>query len=121
MIDIILFTNLSNITNFDQMELKNVFFQEFWLSYELKIIEFEMQCRGFIKEFGRMLILFYMDTIWKEHLQKMALIRDAVGWRRYGQRNPLFEYKEEGYQLFKNRNLITRRLVLHELLHSSIF
>ena len=33
----------------------------------------------------------------------MSLLRDAVGWRSYGQRNPLFEYKEEAYELFQNR------------------
>jgi preprotein translocase subunit SecA len=36
----------------------------------------------------------------------MALLRDAVGWRSYGQRNPLFEYKEEAYEFFKPENYI---------------
>jgi hypothetical protein len=31
-----------------------------------------------------------------------ALLRDAVEWRSYGQRNPLFEFKEEAYNLFQN-------------------
>ena len=50
----------------------------------------------------------------------MSLLRDAVGWRRYGQRNPLYEYKEEAYSLFKCRGLITRHLVIYELFRSSI-
>jgi preprotein translocase subunit SecA len=50
----------------------------------------------------------------------MALLRDAVGWRSYGQRNPLFEYKDEAYELFKSRGLITRQLVIYDLIRSSI-
>ena len=50
----------------------------------------------------------------------MALLRDAVGWRSYGQRNPLFEYKDEAYELFKSRGLITRHLVIYDLIRSSI-
>ena len=62
----------------------------------------------------RTLILIYIDIDWKEHLQKMALLRDAVGWRSYGQRNPLFEYKDEAYELFK-RVVNTRQLVIYDL------
>lgn len=115
-----LFYTSYTISDYNVSELKLALYQEFWLSYELKILEFEVQYRGLIREFGRILILYYMDLVWKEHLQKMSLLRDAVGWRRYGQRNPLFEYKEEAYQLFKYRNLITRRIVIYELLYSSI-
>jgi len=106
--------------NLDPFELQTYLFQEFWLSYEAKVLEFEIECLGLIREFERTLILTYMDREWKEHLQKMSLLRDAVGWRRYGQRNPLYEYKEEAYNLFKCRGLITRHLVIYELFRSSI-
>jgi preprotein translocase subunit SecA len=109
-----------NSENFDPFELQTYLFQEFWLSYEAKVMELEIQHLGLIRELERTLILIYMDREWKEHLQKMSLLRDAVGWRRYGQRNPLFEYKEEAYNLFKCRGLVTRHLVIYELLRSSI-
>lgn len=105
---------------FNPDELQLYLFQEFWVSYEAKVIELEIQHLGLIRELERTLILIYMDREWKEHLQKMSLLRDAVGWRRYGQRNPLYEYKEEAYALFKCRGLITRHLVIYELLRSSI-
>ena len=50
----------------------------------------------------------------------MALLRDAVGWRSYGQRNPLFEYKDEAYELFKSRGIIARHLVIYDLIRSCI-
>ena len=106
--------------NFDSIELKTYLFQEFWLCYESKVLELEIRHLGIIRALERTLILIYIDIDWKEHLQKMALLRDAVGWRSYGQRNPLFEYKDEAYELFKSRGLITRQLVIYDLIRSFI-
>ena len=107
-------------SNFDLLELKTYLFQEFWLCYETKVLELEIRHLGIIRALERTLILIYIDIDWKEHLQKMALLRDAVGWRSYGQRNPLFEYKDEAYELFKSRGLITRQLIIYDLIRSSI-
>ena len=109
-----------NLNNFDILELKTYLFQEFWLSYETKVLELEIRHLGIIRALERTLILIYIDTEWKEHLQKMSLLRDAVGWRSYGQRNPLFEYKDEAYEFFKRRAQITRHLVIYDLIRSSI-
>jgi preprotein translocase subunit SecA len=108
------------LKNFDSFELKLYLFQEFWLTYETKVLELEIRHLGIIRALERTLILIYIDINWKEHLQKMTLLRDAVGWRSYGQRNPLFEYKDEAYELFRNRGLITRHLVIFDLIRSSI-
>jgi len=118
--DLILNKFESNLNNFDPVELKIYLFQEFWLTYEMKVIELELRHLGIIRALERTLILIYIDIDWKEHLQKMALLRDAVGWRSYGQRNPLFEYKDEAYELFKSRGLITRHLVIYDLIRSCI-
>jgi len=109
-----------NLNNFDILELKIYLFQEFWLVYETKVLELEIRHLGIIRALERTLILIYIDTEWKEHLQKMGLLRDAVGWRSYGQRNPLFEYKDEAYEFFKRRAQITRHLVIYDLIRSSI-
>ena len=109
-----------DISKFNTIELKNYLFQEFWLSYELKVLELEIRHLGIIRALERTLILIYIDIDWKDHLQKMSLLRDAVGWRSYGQRNPLFEYKDEAYELFKSRGLITRHLVIYDLIRSCI-
>ena len=115
------FVSLSdNLNNLDSFELKTFLFQEFWLSYETKVLEFEICQIGLIGSFERTIILYYTDIAWKEHLQKIALLRDAVGWRSYGQRNPLFEFKEEAYNLFQNRNITIRHLLIRDFLHSFI-
>ena len=109
-----------DLTNLDSLELKTYLFQEFWLSYESKVLEFEICQIGLIRSFERTIILYYTDIAWKEHLQKISLLRDAVGWRSYGQRNPLFEFKEEAYNLFQNRNITIRHLLIRDFLHSFI-
>ena len=106
--------------NFDLAELKTYLFQEFWLCYEAKSLELEIHQPGIINGLERTLILVYIDIAWKEHLQKIALLRDAVGWRSYGQRNPLFEFKEEAYNLFQNRYVTIRHLLICDFLHSFI-
>ncbi len=116
-----LFTKFrASLSNINSIEFKIYLFQEFWLCYESKVIELEVRQPGIILALERTLILIYIDIAWKEHLQKMSLLRDAVGWRGYGQRNPLFEYKDDAYELFQNRSQTTRHLVIYDLIRSSI-
>jgi len=100
-------------------ELQCYFFQEFWLTYESQESSLQLMSIGAIRELERTLLLDYNDLVWKEHLQKMSFVREAVMWRSYGQRNPLTEYKEEAYYLFQSLNQITRHLVIYDLLRVS--
>ena len=54
-----------------------------------------------MRQLERMVALQNLDTIWMEHLDTMEHLRESVGLRSYGQRDPLVEYKREGYDLFK--------------------
>jgi preprotein translocase subunit SecA len=49
----------------------------------------------------RRIILYVTDTLWVEHIDTMEHMRQSVGLRAYGQREPLVEYKKEGTRLFK--------------------
>ena len=103
-----------------KIELETYLFQEFWLSYEAREAELQVHEIGVIRDIERNLLLVYNDIAWKEHLQKMSLLRDAVGWRSYGQRNPLYEYKDEAYTLFQNLNKVTRQLVIFDLFRTRL-
>ncbi|HSR13987.1 MAG TPA: SEC-C metal-binding domain-containing protein, partial [Thermodesulfobacteriota bacterium] len=48
----------------------------------------------------RVIYLQTIDTLWKEHLLAMDHLKEGIGLRGYGQRNPLQEYQKEGYQMF---------------------
>jgi preprotein translocase subunit SecA len=110
----------SVLKNFELYELKLYLFEEFWLTYQLKIMEFSVYGDGVIENLERSIILINTDKIWREHLQKITLLRDAVKWRGYGQRNPLFEYTREAYAMFQTREKLLRHLVIYDLLRSSI-
>ena len=110
----------SIINNFDLNELKLYLFNEFWLTYQLKIAELSVYGDSIIENLERSIILINTDRIWREHLQKMALLREAVGWRGYGQRNPLYEYKQDAFYMFETREELLRHLVVYDLLRASI-
>jgi len=110
----------SFINDFDSYELKLYLFNEFWLTYNSKIMELSVYGNGIIENLERSIILINTDRIWREHLQKMTLLREAVGWRGYGQRNPLYEYKQDAFYMFETREELLRHLVIYDLLRSSI-
>jgi preprotein translocase subunit SecA len=46
--------------------------------------------------------LSFIDQAWKDHLSEMDYLRSGIGLRAMGQRDPLVEYQNEGYQLFED-------------------
>ena len=105
---------------FSFYELKTYLFNEFWLIYQSKLNELAIYGNGICQNLERSIILITIDQIWREHLQKMALLREAVGWRGYGQKNPLYEYKQDAFYMFETQKEILRNLVIYDLLRSSI-
>ncbi|MTJ91701.1 MAG: preprotein translocase subunit SecA [Desulfovibrio sp.] len=49
----------------------------------------------------RYFLLEELDRCWKEHLRNMDSLRDGIGLRGYGQRDPKLEYKREGFEMFQ--------------------
>ncbi|HEY3856588.1 MAG TPA: preprotein translocase subunit SecA [Verrucomicrobiae bacterium] len=66
-------------------------------TYELKI-SFEQP--EALKSVERYTILRAVDELWQEHLYAMDTLRESIGLRQYGQRDPLIEYKTEGFKVF---------------------
>jgi len=52
------------------------------------------------RQLEKLLLLQMVDTHWKEHLLSMDHLKEGIGLRGYGQKNPLNEYKREAFQLF---------------------
>lgn len=71
-----------------------------WVSYDLKEAEFETYQPGILRQLEKDLLLNEINEEWKNHLQRMDLLKDSIRWRGYGQLDPLNEYKREGYNLF---------------------
>ncbi len=51
---------------------------------------------------SRQMMLGALDSVWKRHLQQMDYLQTAIGLRGYAQKNPLYEYKREALDLFRN-------------------
>ena len=53
-----------------------------------------------MRELERRVVLSVLDRKWREHLYEMDYLREGIGLRGYGQRDPLVEYQREGYDMF---------------------
>jgi preprotein translocase subunit SecA len=67
-------------------------------AYDLKI-SFENPAA--LKTMERFTILRAVDELWQEHLYGMDTLRESIGLRAYGQRDPLIEYKAEAFKVFE--------------------
>ncbi|MGB8951392.1 MAG: preprotein translocase subunit SecA [Candidatus Aminicenantales bacterium] len=54
-----------------------------------------------MREFERIILLQVIDSQWKDHLLGMDYLKEGIGLRGYGQRDPLIEYKKESYDMFQ--------------------
>lgn len=54
-----------------------------------------------MREFERIITLQILDSQWKDHLLAMDYLKEGIGLRGYGQRDPLIEYKKESYDMFQ--------------------
>lgn len=110
----------ATLDSFSLFELKLYLFDEFWLTYRAKMAELEVYGEDLAENFERTVILTNIDWVWREHLQKMNFLREAVGWRGYGQRNPLYEYKRDAFSTFEKCEKTLRQLVIYDLLRATI-
>ena len=74
--------------------------------YNLAVRRYEQQAAKYGAELmqmaSRQMMLGALDSVWKKHLQQMDYLQSAIGLRGYAQKNPLYEYKREALDLFKN-------------------
>ena len=63
----------------------------------------------------RYVVLEELDRCWKEHLRNMDALRDGIGLRGYGQRDPKLEYKREGFLMFENLLIVIRQNIMRTL------
>ncbi|MGB8690636.1 MAG: preprotein translocase subunit SecA, partial [Microcoleus sp.] len=81
-------------------EIKTFLHEQVRNAYDMKESEVNAIRAELMRDAERFFILQQIDTLWREHLQQMDALRESVGLRGYGQKDPLIEYKTEGYELF---------------------
>ncbi|MDN5343244.1 preprotein translocase subunit SecA [Oceanotoga sp. DSM 15011] len=80
----------------DMQELRNEIFDLVWNRYE-------QQKEDFGEEFSKVskyVMLRIIDEKWRNHLDAIEALKEAVGLRAYGQKNPTIEFKKEAYYMF---------------------
>jgi preprotein translocase subunit SecA len=96
-------------------EIKAFLHEQIRIAYDMKEAQIDQIQPGLMRQAERFFILQQIDTLWREHLQQMDGLRESVGLRGYGQKDPLIEYKSEGYEFFLEMMTDIRRNVVYSL------
>nr|YP_010619418.1 Preprotein-translocase subunit a [Xiphosiphonia pinnulata]WAX03431.1 Preprotein-translocase subunit a [Xiphosiphonia pinnulata] len=104
--------------NFD--EIKYYLNEQLRISYDLKEIYLEQLRPGLIRQLEKYYLLQQIDQAWQEHIEKMNLLKEYIGWRSYGQQDPLIEYKNEAFHLFINMIIYIRQTVIYLIMRSRL-
>jgi preprotein translocase subunit SecA len=96
-------------------EMKTFLHEEIRKAYDLKESQVDQSQPGLMRQAERFFILQQIDTLWREHLQAIDSLRESIGLRGYGQKDPLIEYKQEGYEMFLEMMIDIRRNVVYSL------
>ena len=104
-----------DLLGLNKNELKDFLKEQLRNAYDIKEAQVEQSHPGIMREAERFFILQQLDTLWREHLQSMDSLRESVGLRGYGQKDPLIEYKNEGYDMFLDMMINMRRNVIYSM------
>ena len=78
-------------------ELRDVLLEKVKRAYDAKAANENPDA---LKAIERLIVLNALDRLWQEHLYNMDQLRDGIGLRAYGQKDPLVEYKTEAFDMF---------------------
>ena len=73
-----------------------------------------------MRGFEKFVVLRTIDEKWKDHLYAMDQLREGINLRAYGQKNPLLEYKSEGFQMFQEMMSNTSEATIQRLYRTQI-
>jgi len=73
-----------------------------------------------LRQAEKFIMLRVVDTHWVEHLENMDFLKEGIGLRAYGQREPLIEYKKEAYEMFQDMLSSIRRDISRFLMRLEI-
>ena len=101
-------------------QIKYFLYEQLRITYDLRESYLEQLRPGLIRQLEKYYLLQQIDKAWQEHLEKMALLRESIGWRSYGQQDPLIEYKNEAFNLFINMVTYIRQTVVYLTMRSRL-
>ena len=91
--------DFKDISSFSEKEIKNKILSIFQDARKARV---DMVGNENAKDIEKRIFLQCIDLNWKSHIQYLEQLRQVIGLRSYGQRDPLIEYKKEAFTLFEN-------------------
>ncbi len=90
--------NTADLANLTREEIEEHIYTQLVAKYEQKE---QLVTSEVMREMERMIMLHVIDGQWKDNLLSMDHLKEGIGLRGYGQKDPLVEYKKESYVLFE--------------------
>ncbi len=94
-----IYSYLEELTNFSDKDLRESLNKKFQNSREERI---KLLGKDQSQDIEKKIFLQTIDINWKSHIQYLEQLRQVIGLRSYGQRDPLVEYKKEAFHLFES-------------------
>jgi preprotein translocase subunit SecA len=88
-----------DLMNLDRRQVEEEIKEQLVKKYQEKV---DMVGEDLMRETERMIMLNVIDNQWKDHLLSMDHLKEGIGLRGYGQKDPLIEYKKESYIMFQD-------------------
>ena len=87
-----------------------------------EVINYKKESIGsqIFENFVKFVSLSEIDKRWKEHLSAMDQMREGINLRAYGQKNPLIEYKKEGFLLFEEMMFYINKEILRNIFRTNL-
>ena len=101
-----------------QKELKHLLKERAVKAYEVKEAEFPEAEQ--IRELERVVLLKVIDARWMDHIDDMDQLRQGIGLQAFGQRDPVVEYRLQGYDMFNDMTESIREETVKMLMHVRI-
>lgn len=106
---------LMKVSDGDYEKLREYLHQRGEEAYRAKVAESEAAEPGLSLKVARFFVLAQTDNLWRDHLQAIKFLQQAVSLRGYAQRDPLVEFKLEAYQLYMEMMAQIRRNVIYNI------
>ena len=110
----------NKIVSMPSRTIKKFFIEQLRITYDLRETYLEKLRPGLSRQLEKYYLLQQIDYAWQEHLEKMLLLKESIGWRSYGQQDPLVEYKNEAFNLFINMVIYIRQTVIYLIMRSRL-
>jgi preprotein translocase subunit SecA len=99
-------------------EFKQLLKEEAIKLYEQKEADFQNPEQ--VREIERVILLRVIDQKWMNHIDDMDLMRDGIGLQAYGQKDPLVEYKIQGFSMFEEMTTAIKEDTVRILYHIKV-